>query len=377
MGDTSTAFILDVYQLWRGGGANHSWTASVWPNVRLAAEFQLNRSTEWGMPIFLTATYDWFDLEDYDVAAYNAVLHITALRAAATLATSVGDDAAFAALANAAADRAEDAVQRLLWHDDVPTGGRDGNNVSFVAAGWSATGSLFDSPSPNSATTPPLSGPPPPLLTDTLYGVLWAHVLGLKLPFGTSDTVVKHLEAERALQRSDWGLLVWWPRNYSRVDRGTNMIWAGGSFSHAALSIYAEHNAQSPGLDEANKVIASYKHGVRDWWDWKDLAAGPGSTCSTAPGGVVDGQPWCNSHYTRQLIGWAVPLALSGQQFDLPSQTLTFSPSVGAPTRLPAIAGGFAGVLDTALREITVLSGSLEGINVTVNGLVVRVMYAK
>ena len=374
MGDTSTAFILDVYQLWRGGGANRSWATHLWPHVRLATEFQLNRSVKWKLPVCLTATYDWFDLEDYDVATYNAVLHITALRAASSLASSVGNDDDFAAVAKAAADRAEESAMQLLWHGDVPVG--NGTTASYFAAGWSSntTGGSLHVPLLDDFSLPSTL-PPWPLLTDTLYGVLWSHVLGLKPPFSTSD-VRKHLEAERLLQHSDWGLLVWWPQNKSRADRGTNMIWAGGSLSNAALSIYAERSAQSAGVAEANNVIASYKYGVRDWWDWKDLTAGPNSSCATAPGGMVDGQPWCNSHYTRQLIGWAVPLALSGQLFDFPARTLTFSPVVDAPTKLPAFAGGFAGVLDTKARRLTLLSGNLDGVNVTIDGLSVSVQHA-
>ena len=37
--------------------------------------------------------------------------------------------------------------------------------------------------------------------------------------------------------------------------------------------------------------------------------------CPRAPADV-DGQPWCNSHYTRQLWVWATVMALSQQRWD-------------------------------------------------------------
>lgn len=160
-------------------------------------------------------------------------------------------------------------------------------------------------------------------------------------------------------------------RNNARL-RPSPKVWNGGSFSHAALSVLLE-GAATPGLAAADRVLANYKHRLRDWWDFKDLTAGPDSPCATAPGGVVDGQPWCNSHYTRQLIGWAMPLAMSGQQFDAVQKRLAFTPSAGAPRRLPAFAASFAGVLDRVDGVLTLISGNLDGVVVTVHGRVIRV----
>ena len=52
-------------------------------------------------------------------------------------------------------------------------------------------------------------------------------------------------------------------------------------------------------------IIAKYRDEFFDFWDWKDISAGPGTSttpaCSSNPpqGAHVDGFPWCNSHYTR------------------------------------------------------------------------------
>jgi hypothetical protein len=90
--------------------------------------------------------------------------------------------------------------------------------------------------------------------------------------------------------------------------------------------------------------------------------------------GGSSGQPWCNSHYSRQLIGWAIPSAFSGQQFDAKARELTFrfldtndnvDPGTSTPRRLPFFAGSVAsGVVDRTTKQLIVHSGSLENITV-------------
>ena len=145
------------------------------------------------------------------------------------------------------------------------------------------------------------------------------------------------------------------------------MIWNGGSMTHAALSLYLGDSWAGPGQAPAAAVLHNYKHRLRDWWDMKDLTSIGSSVesdnysyhCATAPLAGQQGQPWCNSHYNRQLIGWAVPAALSGQQFDVESQTLTFAPAIGAPRRLPVFTAAFTGTLDWEAASIMVHSGSV------------------
>ena len=92
------------------------------------------------------------------------------------------------------------------------------------------------------------------------------------------------------------------------------------------------------------------------------------------------GQPWCNSHYTRQLIGWAVPAALSGQRFDLgaaPRPTLTLQPAEGAPRRLPVFNARFSGTVDVADALLVVHSGSAAGLDVWLRDKRVRVVHSE
>jgi hypothetical protein len=89
----------------------------------------------------------------------------------------------------------------------------------------------------------------------------------------------------------------------------------------------------------------------------------------------------CGHHYARSMSSWAVLLALSGQQSDLSSGTLSFSPALDASTDENAFAcfwsNGKAWGTYTQRRantdaawqpEVTVLGGSLDGVTVTACG---------
>ena len=165
MGDTSTAFVLDIYQLHINGGANRTWLARLWPNVKAAAQFQLDNAARFGLPTKLTCSYDWFALESHDAAAYNGFIHVAALRAAAALAKYLGGETPFVARAQHAAGIGSAALDELLWH-----GNKSEGSVSYYQAYW-------DNATAKGGGRAPVAQPP--LLTDTLYGELWSRYLGL------------------------------------------------------------------------------------------------------------------------------------------------------------------------------------------------------
>jgi|WetSurMetagenome_2_1015567.scaffolds.fasta_scaffold346706_2 non-lysosomal glucosylceramidase len=77
---------------------------------------------------------------------------------------------------------------------------------------------------------------------------------------------------------------------------------------------------------------------------------------------LLIGQPYCNSHYSRQLILWAIPLAISGQQYSESDGTLSFDPVDSAPAELPFMLPGFAGILkltDGKNDYLQVISGEI------------------
>merc|ERR1712196_449065 len=60
------------------------------------------------------------------------------------------------------------------------------------------------------------------------------------------------------------------------------------------------------------------------------------------------GLPYITSHYGFFMVAWHIPLALSGQQADLPRGRLTFDPRVEAPYSLPVLLPGVVGLFSSS-----------------------------
>ena len=117
-----------------------------------------------------------------------------------------------------------------------------------------------------------------------------------------------------------------------------------------ALGIYLGRDVPES-LAMAQKVIGKWTVKLRDPWDVRDLYS------------IRDGYPWCNSHYGRHLNLWAIPLALSGQQYSAAERRLAFAPVPGAPARLPWFTAQANGVLENVgpgKYRFIVLSGKLQ-----------------
>ncbi|MGC2272283.1 MAG: hypothetical protein WA539_09885, partial [Candidatus Sulfotelmatobacter sp.] len=113
-------------------------------------------------------------------------------------------------------------------------------------------------------------------------------------------------------------------------------------------------------LTEANKVISNQRLRLNDQWNYTDL------------NNDWDGGPWGNSHYTRQLIFWTLPLAISGEQWDAAARRLTFSPADSAPARLPFFTPQATGVLESMASgqwRITITTGQLPIRDVQIHDL--------
>ena len=66
-----------------------------------------------------------------------------------------------------------------------------------------------------------------------------------------------------------------------------------------------------------------YSTKLRDAFDFRDV----GASRDDGPNGTTGIRPYCNSHYTRHLLGLhSLPLALSGQRYDATSGSLSFNP---------------------------------------------------
>ncbi len=328
MGDTCTTFLLEVYQyyLWTG---DENFLSAIWPSAKKAAQWQINRSVEFDLPNRLNNTYDWWKFDDKDLVAYNAFLHLAALLAAEKMAEIKGDSR-FANLCRRNLETAQVALEKYLW-----TG-------KYFRAWWNK-----GQPVPNA------------LHADTLYGQLWAEILNLGWT-ADPDKIKSHLAAEYKINESPYGLKVMRNTGYDDADPGSpphtnNLVWEAGSLDWAALNIYLRGDLDES-LDEAAKIINKWRHKLRDQWNYRDL--------STA----WDGYPWCNSHYARQLILWATPLALSGQHYSAPEQKLSFNVKLDAPVILPFYTPSANGTIELTVEDeggsqsirLMVLHGKLD-----------------
>jgi uncharacterized protein (DUF608 family) len=331
MGDSATVFVLGVWQyyVWTG---DRQFLDLMWPHVRSAAYWQVARSKTYGLPEYLQTTYDLFQFDQKTLASYNAILHLASMLAAERVA-QVENDPESAGNFHATFETGQRSLDQNLW-----TG-------KYFRAWWSDAKAFPDA-----------------MLADTLYGQLWASILNLGL-VTEKEKLASHLNSEAELNQSRFGLRVmsgadpqaprfetttapWEPNQPMPND---NLIWPAGSLDWSSLKIYLGGDVNES-LQEANKVISNQRLGLNDQWNYTDL------------NNYWDGGPWGNSHYTRQLIFWSLPLAISGQHWDATGKCLRFNPANSAPQRLPFFTPEASGVVESVVPgewRLEVMTGQL------------------
>ncbi len=331
MGDSATVFVLGVFQyyLWTG---DQLFLESMWPHVRSAALWEISRSKTYGLPEYLQNTYDLFHFNRKTLVSYNAILYLASMLAAEKMA-KIEDHPEDLRTFDSAFEEGQSSLNQRLW-----TG-------RYFRAWWSE-----DTAAPNA------------LLADTLYGQLWASVLHLGLVTDKSQ-LLSHLRSEVALNGTPFGLQAmsganshdsnanrhvqaWNPNEPKPNDR---LIWPAGTLDWGSLNIYLGGNVNES-MAEVNKAISNQRINLKDQWNYTDI------------NNYWNGGSWGNSHYTRQLILWALPLALSGQQWDAVSERLTFNPAEPVPQRLPFFVPQATGVVELIAPgkwRIKVTSGRL------------------
>ena len=114
MGDSSSAFVLEVLELYRW--ANDTTTLELyWQTVKQVVHWQLKQSEVYGVPFKLETSYDILGFPAYELAAYNSVFHIATLAAAAELGDAMGEPD-FAARCRSSQSTATKAFDTLQWN---------------------------------------------------------------------------------------------------------------------------------------------------------------------------------------------------------------------------------------------------------------------
>ncbi len=329
LGDCCPSFILTVYKAHKWS-TDSSFADEMWPHAKRAAEWQILRAGELGLPNRLASTYDLSSFQSKDIVSYNALMHLAAMKASIALAEAYGDEE-FATRCRESFDSANASLEKHLW-----TG-------KYYRNWWDAN-----------------KGSPSLIHVDTLYGQLWSSILGLG-DLTDRDKMLSHLQMEKSACDTPYGLEVITDtekvRSPSRRDINST-VWQGGSMTWSALKLYLDQDVED-GLAMSEKVINHWREQLNDQWDYRDLTA------------AWDGMPWCNSHYTRQLTFWSLPMALSGQEYSAKDAALSFSPRVNAPYRIAFYLPQANGVLEAEPGKqptLRVIDGELELNSVTVDG---------
>lgn len=329
LGDCSTSFILSVYASHLWDGDNH-FVSEMWPHVKKAAQWQINRSQKYGLPNRLAATYDLSGFGKKDLVSYNAFMHIAALKATIELAKEYEDNNLIQ-LCQQKMVTAQNVLKEYLW-----TG-------TYFRNWWSKE-------EPNSDD----------LHVDTQYGQVWSYLLGLGDVI-EPQYLKSHLKSELAAADSPYGLKVLAYAGKDRDETGSdvnNTVWQAGSIHWSILNTYLNMNPDKS-LKQAQKVVHHWSDKINDQWNYADLTS------------VASGYPHTNSHYGRQLMLWGIPLALSGQQYSAIDRVLSFDPKLEAPYKLPFFTPNGSGVLEAKEGDpllLTLKSGQLELSKIIVKG---------
>ena len=314
MGDVTSVFILATLACVRSSG-DTGFLGRTWPSVVRAAQWQIARAEQYGCPSFVQTTYDYLGLDRFPLAMYNAVLHLAAMRATVRLAAIVGDNSLLARNASASEAACLATIGASLWSD----------KLGAWRAWQTADGSAPDL-----------------VLSGALHGQSWATFTGLGLLLPVANAT-RHLAAELALNCAyspgacELGLLTL---------PGAGGTWtqdASPAMSMDATAARVIFGAGGLAGSVAEASIALYRETHRDLWHFTDLHMGPaGYTCGGADlsGPFLAGQPFVNSHYSRQLQGWAALVATTGEDLDAVAGTLRFSPTCEGRAR-DAASGGF------------------------------------
>jgi non-lysosomal glucosylceramidase len=337
MGDVTTIFILETLELYRWTN-DMKFLKDMYPHVLAGIQWQLNVSSQLGLPEHLECTYDIPDMSQYPTTTFNSFLHLAALRACLELAIIMNDKITF----NKCFDPLNTVVKQinqLLWHmDSVNTG-------YFLAyTGGKGEKAIF---------------------TDALYGQVLAYTYGLG-PLYNITIMKKHLESEVRLADTLYGLRMLTGRE-PLTNPQDNSIWMGASQDWSVLNLWFNMESESA-LMQSKKSLNHVRQILNDQWNVHGLYAGDGYG--------IGGKPWVTSHYGFHMVLWHLPFALSGQYTDLSKGILTFSPKLRSPFILPVLIPNTFGSIsatpianDQSSYTLTLLIGNLTLTELSINNV--------
>ena len=179
MGDTTSLFVLELYELWRHTG-DEAFVKPLYPSVQRAVAWMIANSAQgdYNLPQRLQTTYDHFGFDRQRAVVYNAHIYLAAMQAASALAEHFDDATTLAAVANATAHT------KVALMDPVKL--------------WNSTSNFFRATDAAGANQ---------IFTDSLYGQMLSHhhFGNFTLPDGI---LASHLRYEWARNEDTYGMRV-------------------------------------------------------------------------------------------------------------------------------------------------------------------------
>lgn len=302
--DGHASSVLKFYREARNHG-DTQYLPTHWPRVRAAVDYLINRDAATNPDKVPTGTlnddqWNTYDNAIHGVNTFIGTYYLAALRAGEEMAKRVGD------------------AKTATRYRDVFDKGR----AALVERCWN--GEYFEQHLPGYEQRAGEYGTG--CLSDQLIGQWWAHQLDLgyllpqEMVQSALRAIVKHNWLEDHTNfRHNWrkfaggrdkGLLVCtWPRGGrpAQTIPYADEVWTGVEYQVAA------HLAYEGMTREALTIV----QGVRNRYN--GVARAP-----------IPRNPWneieCGGHYARAMSSWSLLLALSGWDYDAPTQTLCVTP---------------------------------------------------
>eukprot|EP00927_Polykrikos_kofoidii_P071217 TRINITY_DN67517_c0_g1_i1.p1 TRINITY_DN67517_c0_g1~~TRINITY_DN67517_c0_g1_i1.p1 ORF type:complete len:1064 (+),score=165.60 TRINITY_DN67517_c0_g1_i1:141-3332(+) len=319
MSDVSSMYVVYLLELYKWANDTESVKA-FWPIAKKAAQWHIDVAKESGVPEKQCNTYDILGPQQHKQVSYNSAFHLLAMRAAEELARSqLVNDQDFADECAKAFARGQQVLDTNQWVDR----GKGQGYYSF---------SIEDKTS---------------LMVDTFYPQVLSYTLGLGA-LVDEDKLQAHLDTELEWNDSPYGLIV---ASTGSGKTKTNGVWQMGPPNWASLNIHLGRYSVNGALEQPAKSLKNWRDTLKDLWNVAGIAD------------QNSGLPSITSHYGYYMSAWHLPLAISGQQADLPKGTLSFKPKVPSPYALPLLLPGVIGLIRSARDlhfEVELTAGSLQ-----------------
>lgn len=321
MGDTTSLYVLELYEIYRHTG-NTSFIVVKWPSAQRAVHWMIANAMgndTYGLPQRLQTTYDHFGFDTRRTVVYNGHIYLAALTAAERMASLVGDGE------TASSVRAALALAQARLTTPTSNGGPL----------WNGTKKFWHAHSETSTQ----------IFTDSLYGQMLSHSI---LQNFTVDPAFlsQHLAYEWERNQDAFGMRV------LNDPVQEDAVWMNGPPTWTYLQLALGSLGQDAALEPLRRMSENFRTRLNDMWNLRALTHTDGSMPHPETTRTIElGAPREQGHYAFMLTDlFLIPL-LSGMVVDMASESvqLAFTPMYAAPYTLPMLLANVEGSISATV----------------------------